>query len=56
MKTTNTTNTTNNKSEKIGDIISTIFTIAFCSLFLTGISYFIYNFVSTIITGGSFNI
>ena len=54
MKTT--TNTNTNKGEKIGEIIGTILTIGICATFLTGIAFFVYNFVTTIISGGSFNI
>ena len=48
--------TKTNKSEKIGEIIANVISLFIIGAFLFGISTFIYNFVTTLINGGSFNI
>ena len=44
------------RGEKVGSIIENVITFAMCGSFAIAIIYFIYNFTSTIIGGGSFNI
>ena len=47
---------TQNKSEKVANLISDIIGVFFIGGFAISIIYFFYNFILTIIEGGSFNL